>query len=95
MRQYELVVIVRPETGEERVSAAMERIQQYVTARGGEVNSIDHWGRRKLAYPIEKALEGDYVLARLSLKPQDTRDLESSLLIAEDVLRHLLVRVED
>ena len=94
MRQYELVVIVRPDPAEERVAPTLDRIQQFVAARGGEVTNVDSWGRRKLAYPIARFREGDYVIAKLSLEPKDTRELESSLEISEDILRHLLVRLD-
>src|SRR6266542_170231 len=94
LREYELVVIVRPDTAEERTGAAIERIQQFVSTRGGEVKEVDNWGRRKLAYPISTFLEGDYLVARVSIAPKDTRELESNLEISEDILRHLLVRLD-
>ncbi len=95
MRQYELVVIVRPAADEEKLTGAIERIQTLVTSRGGEVTSVDMWGRRKLAYPIDRTFEGDYVLAKLSMEGSITRDLEAALAISEDVLRHLLVRLDN
>jgi len=63
--------------------------------RGGEVEDVNHWGRRKLAYPIQKQLEGNYVVTQLRLDPQQTKELEQRLMISEEVMRHLLVRVEE
>jgi small subunit ribosomal protein S6 len=95
LRQYELVVVVRPDPEDTRVVGTIERIEQFVKSRGGEVTSVDKWGRRRLAYPIQKVFEGDYFIARLSLDGAATRDLEASLAISEDVLRHLLVRLDN
>ncbi len=94
MRQYELVFIVRPDADETRMNATVEKITQYVTENGGEVTGLNPWGRRRLAYPIDRAMEGDYVTAKLNLAPAATQGLESSLTISEDVLRHLLLKVE-
>ena len=92
MREYELVVILSPEVGDEEVPAAVEKISQFVTDRGGEVTEVNRWGRRKLAYPIRRHLEGSYVVSQLRLDPQTAAQLEANLRISEDVLRHLLVR---
>ena len=92
MREYELVVILSPEVGDEEVPAAVEKISQFVTDRGGEVTEVNRWGRRKLAYPIRRHLEGSYVVSQLRLGPQTAAELEANLRISEDVLRHLLVR---
>jgi len=92
LREYELVVILSPEVGDEEVPAAVEKISQFVTDRGGEVTEVNRWGRRKLAYPIRRHLEGSYVVSQLRLDPQTAAQLEANLRISEDVLRHLLVR---
>jgi len=94
VRQYELVFIVRPDADETRMNATVEKITKYVTDNGGEVTSLNPWGRRRLAYPIDRAMEGDYVTAKMTLEPTATQGLESSLTISEDVLRHLLLKVE-
>ena len=92
MREYELVVVLSPELGDEEVPAALEKIGQFVADRGGEVVEVNRWGRRKLAYPIRRHLEGSYVVSQLRLGPQAAAELEANLRISEDVLRHLLVR---
>lgn len=95
MREYELVVILSPEVPEDEVPAAVERLQQSVRSRGGEVTEVDHWGRRKFAYPIRRYTEGNYVVTQIRMDPERTRELEAGLLISEEVIRHLLVRKED
>jgi small subunit ribosomal protein S6 len=93
VHDYELVVIISPEVSEEEVPAAIERISQAIVSRGGEVKEVDHWGRKKLAYPIKEYREGNYVLTQLRLDPTRTAELEAGLHISEEVVRHLLVRV--
>ena len=96
MRQYEVVVVMSPEVPDEEVSDTIERlIRRPVEERGGEVQDVNHWGRRKLAYPIERQLEGNYIVTQLRLDPQQTKELEQRLHISEEVMRHLLVRVEE
>lgn len=96
MRQYELVVILNPDVADEEVDGAVERlIRRPVEDRGGQVQEINHWGRRKLAYPIQKRLEGNYVVTQLRLEPEQTRELEQRLQISEEVMRHLLVRLDE
>ena len=92
MRDYELVVILSPELAEEEVPAAIDRLSQLIADRGGEVTDINRWGRRKLAYPIKKQVEGNYLVTQVKLDPRRTTDIEAGLRISEEVLRHLLVR---
>ena len=96
MRQYELVVSISPTVAEEELPDAIERlIRRPVENRGGEVREINQWGRRKLAYPIEKHLEGNYVLTQLRMEPQETKELVQGFHIAEEVIRHLLIRLDE
>lgn len=95
MREYELVVVIDPELEEEQFTAALDKIRQSVSNRGGEVVDVDRWGRKKLAYPIKNRLEGNYVVNHIRLDPSQTAELESSLRLSEEVLRHLLIRSED
>ncbi|MBI4300816.1 MAG: 30S ribosomal protein S6 [Chloroflexi bacterium] len=94
MRDYELVFIISPEVAEENVPAIVEKVQQFIAGRGGEVTGVNHWGRRKLAYPIRRFTEGNYVLNLIKMDPKLTAELEANLLTSEDILRHLLVRVD-
>lgn len=95
MRDYELVVILSPELAEEDIPAAIDRLSRLIVDRGGEVKDVDRWGRRKLAYPINKHLEGNYLVTQVRLEPDRTSDVEAGLRISEEVLRHLLMRVGD
>jgi small subunit ribosomal protein S6 len=93
LRDYELVVIISPDVAEEDVPATIEKINQLVIGRGGEISQVDHWGRRKLAYPIKRHLEGNYVVSQVKLEPGQVVGLAAGLRLSEEVLRHLLVRV--
>ncbi len=95
MRDYELVLLLRPDTDDEGIDRALERVTGFVTSHGGEVAEIDRWGRRKLAYPIERHLEGHYIVTQLKLEPTDTRELEGAISLTEEVMRHLLVRKDE
>jgi len=95
LHEYELIVVINPDIAEEDVSAAVERVTGAITTRGGEVDEVTAWGRRKLAYPIRKHVEGNYVLTNIRLDPARTHDLESSFLISDDILRHLLIRKDE
>jgi small subunit ribosomal protein S6 len=95
VREYELAVVISPDVSEEEAPEAYQRVRQMVTSRGGEVINEDIWGRRKLAYPIGKHLEGNYIFTDIKLPPDRVRDLESGLQISEEVLRHMLIRKDD
>lgn len=93
MRDYELVVIISPEIVDEALDALIDNISQFVTGKGGTISDIERWGKRKLAYPISRFMEGSYVLIRFKLKPALGRELKTNLQISEEVLRHLLIRL--
>lgn len=88
---YELVLVISPEVAEEQVEALKARVKAFVADRGGEFIKEDHWGRRKLAYRMSKFTEGNYYLAYFNLDPASAKELESTLNLVEDVIRHLLV----
>ena len=94
LRDYELTIVIAPEASEEQLEASVESISRYVTDRGGSVSDVQRWGKRKLAYPIKHFIEGYYILFQFKMKPQDGRELENTLRISEEVLRHLLINVE-
>lgn len=95
LRDYELVMIISPEVPEDDVPGTIDKVSEFITSRGGDVTAVDHWGRRKLAYPINRFREGHYVLSHIKIEPETTSELEASLKISEDILRHLLIRVGD
>jgi len=95
MRDYEFTFIVRPDVEDEGMKAVVEKVSQFITDGGGQVTNVDHWGRRRLAYPIRGQKEGYYVLMHVQLEPQSMSELERNLKLTEEVIRYLLVRVED
>ncbi len=94
LRDYELVVILNPELAEEAIDGSVARISKYVTDNGGNIVNVDKWGKKRLAYTIKQSNEGFYIMARFKLQPKFTRELESNLKISEEVLRHLLTKIE-
>jgi small subunit ribosomal protein S6 len=91
LREYELMYIVRPTVAEDALPASMERVDSIITGLGGEIAENNPWGKRRLAYPIEKFEEGYYVVSKIRMEPEQTRELESQLAISEEVIRHMLV----
>ena len=94
MRNYELGFILHPEVEQSDVTQTVDRVGQYVTSGGGEVASVDVWGRRALAYPIRRQNEGTYVFLQVQLEPQAIQELERNLKLDEEILRYLLLRLE-
>ncbi len=93
LRDYELVIIVSPEMSDETLDATIEKVSRLITGRGGALTDTQKWGKRRLAYPIKHLLEGNYVLLKCKMKPASSRELEATLRITEEVVRHLLVKV--
>ena len=90
MREYELICIVHPDLDEAAFSDIVERVQGWITEAGGEVTKVDLWGKRKLAYPISKQTEGQYVLMEISMDPSENAELERNLGLLEPVMRYLI-----
>ncbi len=95
MNTYELTVILRPQLTEEERDKVLSKVEELVTASLGEIKSRDMWGRRELAYPIKKFTEGVYVLFKFALPPSATKDIDYKIKINDDIIRHLLVKIED
>ncbi len=90
---YELMVVLNPEGGEERLPQKMEKLRDLIAGHGGSITDLIHWGRRRLAYPIKQHFEADYVIAQFSAAGGDgNREVEQALSIDESVLRYLLLR---
>jgi small subunit ribosomal protein S6 len=94
VRDYELMVVLDPNLEEAAVEALNARIATLAAQRGGSVESVDNWGRKRLAYPIKRYRDGVYILSRLKLPPQSAAEIERALKLTESVMRHLLVRSE-
>lgn len=93
MRYYELMMVA-PHTDDEGLQTTLERVNNDIGALGGTVVRQERWGgMRRLAYPINDHNEGNYVLIYLELEPERASELEANLKVSEDVLRHLLLRI--
>ncbi len=92
MNKYETMYILNPSLEDERREALIQRFADIVKADGGEVESIDEWGKRKLAYPINYIPEGYYVLMNFSADSNVPTELERNYRIVEDVMRHVIIR---
>jgi len=95
VRSYELIFIVHPDVNEDDMTAVVEKVEGLVERNGGKVVRTESWGLRRLAYPIQKRWEGQYVLMQLELESQSVTGLERDLGLTEQIMRHLVVRVED
>jgi len=94
MRNYELSIIVSPEVEEEALEGTVEQIKQFVVAGGGQVANTDIWGRRRLAYPIRKHVEGYYAVLKAQIPQEALPELERNLKLSENVIRYMLVRLD-
>ncbi|HYW87460.1 MAG TPA: 30S ribosomal protein S6 [Chloroflexota bacterium] len=94
MREYELMVVLDPGMDDTAVEALNTRIANMVSQRGGTIDSVDNWGRKRLAYPIGRYRDGVYILTRMQLPPTAAVEIERALKLTESVIRHLLVRAE-
>ena len=94
-RQYELIYIVSPETDEEGVSAMHVQITEIAEKMGGQIERTDNWGRRRLAYEINRHREGTYVLELINGPGEMVREIDRRLRVHDQVLRHLVVRVDE
>lgn len=93
MRDYELVIIISPQVGDEDIENVVKKLSQLVTNAGGEVTEVKPWGRRRLAYPINRFREGFYVATKLRLNPGSASELERNLRLTEEIIRYLLVKI--
>ena len=81
------------EAADDALEAAINNVNQFITGKGGVISEEERWGKRKLAYPIKRHLEGNYVLTRCRMRPNWVKELDANLNISEDILRHLLLKV--
>jgi small subunit ribosomal protein S6 len=94
MRRYELMLVLRPDAPDDRASAVIDRTTRQLVAAGGQIVKVAPWGRRRLAYPIERYRDGSYHILVFEAPAEAMIELERSLEITEEVLRHLVVRIE-
>ena len=94
LRDYEMVFIISPEVIDKDLDATVDKVRQSITEKGGTISDLEQWGKRKLAYPIKHFMEGYYVLSRFKLTPASCSELEANLEVSEEVLRHLLIKLD-
>jgi small subunit ribosomal protein S6 len=94
MRRYELMLVLRPDVADDRAQAVIDRTTRQISATGGQIVKVAPWGRRRLAYQIDRYREGSYHIILFESPPEAIVEMERSLLITEEVLRHLVTRVE-
>jgi small subunit ribosomal protein S6 len=92
MRDYELGFILNPEVNEEQTRTILDRVEQVVARFGGQIVRVNQWGRRRLGYPIEHHRDGFYVFVDMILTPETVVELERTLKVSEEVLRHMVKR---
>ncbi|MDQ3980311.1 MAG: 30S ribosomal protein S6 [Actinomycetota bacterium] len=95
MRPYEVVIIYDPALEEDAIRAAVDRATELIRSRGGTPGRVDRWGRRRLAYEIRHQREGYYVLLEATAEPAAMTELDRSLFLADEVLRHKVIRLPD
>ncbi|MCD6475532.1 MAG: 30S ribosomal protein S6 [Anaerolineaceae bacterium] len=95
MRNYEFVFIVHPDLDENAFNEICERIKGWINDLGGTVVSEDKWGKRRMAYPIRKQREGQYMLYNIQLDPEKVTELEHNMQLVESIMRYLTIKVEE
>lgn len=93
-RDYELVMVLNPEATEEEIAAKVDSVAGFITEHGGSIAEQANWGVRRLAYPIKRFHEGNYLLTQFTLDAKFAQELERTLIFSEDVLRHLITKVK-
>jgi small subunit ribosomal protein S6 len=94
MRRYELMLVLRPDTPDDRVQAILDRTTRGIAESDGQIIKVSPWGRRRLAYPIHGYREGSYFIVVFDGQSDQIEELERGLNITEEVMRHLVTRVE-
>ena len=93
MRHYEIVFIVHPDQSEQ-VPAMVERYKAIVTTRNGQIHRLEDWGRRQMAYPIQKVHKAHYVLMNIECDGETLTELEHAFKFNDAVLRHLIIKMK-
>ena len=95
MRVYEELFIVKPDLPEEEVDAFIEQMKGHISTAGGSVDKVEKWGKRRLAYKVDKFREGSYVLLQFSAGPTTVKEVERRLRVADSVIKFLTVRIDE
>jgi small subunit ribosomal protein S6 len=94
MRKYEVMVIMDPDTDERTIQPTLEQFLTVITKGGGTVDSLDIWGRRRLAYEIRKKPEGIYAVINLTANPADVKELDRQFTLNESIMRTKVLRTD-
>ncbi len=94
MRRYELMLVLRPDVADDKAQSIIDRTTRQIATGGGQIVKVAPWGRRRLAYQIDRYREGSYHIILFEAPPTLLAELERGLLITEEVLRQLVTRVE-
>ena len=93
--QYELMVILNPEIDERQVPATLDKFLKVITTDGGSIDNVDIWGKRRLAYEIQKKTEGVYAVVAFTATSAATQELDRQLKLSEQVMRTKVLRAEE
>ena len=93
MRNYELMCIIQPDLDETATNGVLEKVKGWVAESGGSVDKAEVWGRRRMAYSINKDREGQYVLVNVTMNPAAASELERNLRYQEAIMRHMLTTI--
>jgi len=94
MRRYELMLVLRPDVADDKAQAVIDRTTRQIVAGGGQIVKVAPWGRRRLAYQIDRFREGSYHIVLFEAPSDAIGEMERTLLITEEVIRHLVTRDE-
>ena len=95
MRRYELMLLLSPDLEDDKLQAAVEKVTRAIVNGGGSLSKVSPWGKRRLAYDIDRHREASYFLIHFDIEPGQVREIERGLLISEEILRHLVTVLED
>lgn len=94
MNKYELAVVLNAKIEDEERAAALEKVKGYITRFGGTITNVDEWGKKRLAYEIQKMKEGYYYFIQFDAEPTAPVEIENRVRIMENVIRYLCVKQE-
>lgn len=94
MRKYEVVIIVKPGE-EEAINTTIAKFENIIKNTGGNVEKVDRWGKKRLAYEVKDFIDGYYTLINFTSEPATVFELERVLKITDDVLKHMVIKLED
>ena len=95
MRRYELMLLLRPDLEDDKLQAAVEKVTRAIVNAGGSLSKVSPWGKRRLAYEIGHFRDASYFLIHFDIEPAQVRGIERGMLISEEILRHLVIVLED